>query len=69
MIRVVAGFDRVTGGRLQGETAAFGPVVSDSRTLEPGSLFVALAGEHFDGHDFGADGSNAAIRQVLERCG
>lgn len=31
--------------------------------------FVRAGGERLDGHDFGADGSNAAIRQVLERCG
>jgi UDP-N-acetylmuramoyl-tripeptide--D-alanyl-D-alanine ligase len=52
VIRDLAGFARVTGGKLQGANAAFGPVVSDSRTLEPGSLFVALAGERFDGHAF-----------------
>jgi UDP-N-acetylmuramoyl-tripeptide--D-alanyl-D-alanine ligase len=27
-------------------------VVTDSRTLEPGDVFVALRGENFDGHDF-----------------
>ncbi|MEV5790583.1 UDP-N-acetylmuramoyl-tripeptide--D-alanyl-D-alanine ligase [Streptomyces sp. NPDC052192] len=29
-----------------------GPVVRDSREVEPGSLFVAFVGEHADGHDF-----------------
>lgn len=29
-----------------------GPVVRDSREAGPGSLFVAFAGEHADGHDF-----------------
>ncbi|MFD7000109.1 UDP-N-acetylmuramoyl-tripeptide--D-alanyl-D-alanine ligase [Streptomyces mirabilis] len=29
-----------------------GPVVRDSRDVEPGSLFVAFAGERVDGHDF-----------------
>ncbi|MEU0741809.1 UDP-N-acetylmuramoyl-tripeptide--D-alanyl-D-alanine ligase [Streptomyces sp. NPDC006134] len=29
-----------------------GPVVRDSREAEPGSLFVAFAGERVDGHDF-----------------
>ena len=24
----------------------------DTRTLQPGNLFVALPGEHVDGHDF-----------------
>jgi len=39
--------------RLVGDGAtAFERVHSDSRTLRPGDLFVALAGERFDGHDF-----------------
>jgi UDP-N-acetylmuramoyl-tripeptide--D-alanyl-D-alanine ligase len=41
-----------TGGRLEGEDAAFAGVSIDTRTLEPGQLFVALAGERFDGHAF-----------------
>ncbi|MEZ0067557.1 UDP-N-acetylmuramoyl-tripeptide--D-alanyl-D-alanine ligase [Streptacidiphilus sp. MAP12-20] len=31
-----------------------GPVVHDSRQVEPGALFVAVAGERVDGHDFAA---------------
>ncbi|WP_232023485.1 UDP-N-acetylmuramoyl-tripeptide--D-alanyl-D-alanine ligase [Thiomicrorhabdus aquaedulcis] len=30
----------------------FNSVSTDSRTLEPGALYIALVGEHFDGHDF-----------------
>lgn len=30
----------------------FGSVTTDTRTLEPGSLFVALTGDRFDGHDY-----------------
>jgi len=44
-----------TGGRLahlDPATLVTGPVVTDSRQVEPGSLFVALPGEHVDGHDF-----------------
>ena len=33
----------------------FTGVSIDSRTVKPGDLFVALTGEHFDGHDFIAD--------------
>jgi UDP-N-acetylmuramoyl-tripeptide--D-alanyl-D-alanine ligase len=35
----------------------------DTRTLQPGNLYVAIRGEHFDGHDF--------IRQAFEKgaCG
>lgn len=42
------------GGRLiagEADTRIFG-VSTDSRTLEPGRLFVALKGPNFDGHDF-----------------
>lgn len=41
---------RITDGVLHGEDAQIQAVGSDSRTLEPGSLFVALQGERFDGH-------------------
>ena len=43
----------VTGQLLQGalEHRAQG-VSTDSRTLKTGELFIALKGEHFDGHDF-----------------
>ncbi len=30
-------------------------VVTDSRAVQPGDLFVALKGERFDAHDFVAD--------------
>lgn len=34
---------------------AFGEVVTDSREVEPGTLFLALAGERTDGHNYLAD--------------
>ncbi|WP_055531437.1 UDP-N-acetylmuramoyl-tripeptide--D-alanyl-D-alanine ligase [Streptomyces graminilatus] len=42
-----------------------GPVVRDSREVEPGSLFVAFAGEHVDGHDFAAAVVEAGAVAVL----
>jgi UDP-N-acetylmuramoyl-tripeptide--D-alanyl-D-alanine ligase len=39
-------------GQVSGQNVVFSRVTSDSRTLEPGDLFVALAGERFDGHDY-----------------
>ncbi|GAA4733028.1 UDP-N-acetylmuramoyl-tripeptide--D-alanyl-D-alanine ligase [Isoptericola chiayiensis] len=46
-----------TGGMPAGvdpRATVSGPVVVDSRRVEPGALFVALPGEHVDGHDFAA---------------
>ncbi|HQR24179.1 MAG TPA: UDP-N-acetylmuramoyl-tripeptide--D-alanyl-D-alanine ligase [Steroidobacteraceae bacterium] len=59
MIRDLAEFARVAGGRLDGANAAFGAVTTDSRAVERGELFVALRGERFDAHDF--------VRQAAER--
>lgn len=42
-----------------------GQVVRDSRDVEPGSLFVAFAGEHVDGHDFAAAVVEAGAVAVL----
>lgn len=44
--------DRRTNGRLQELVADYEAVGTDTRTLPAGSLFVALRGENFDGHDF-----------------
>ena len=43
-----------TGGKILGEgnDAVFGEVVTDSGKVVKGSVFVALKGERFDGHDF-----------------
>lgn len=40
------------GGQLQGEDAVFMAVSKDTRSLAKNDLYVALKGEHFDGHDF-----------------
>ena len=52
MKRTLAEFARACGGRLSGGDAAYTDVVSDSRTLAPQQLFVALRGPRFDGHEF-----------------
>ena len=41
-----------TRGKVIGQDALFTSVGSDSRALTPGQLFVALRGEHFDGHAY-----------------
>ena len=43
----------------------FESVGSDSRAVVPGQLFVALRGEHFDGHDFVAAAAAAGAAAAL----
>jgi len=43
---------RATAGEALGANAPFDAVSSDTRTIAPGALFVALRGERFDGHDY-----------------
>jgi len=43
---------RAVGGTALGPAAMFMRVTTDSRAIAPGDLFVALAGERFDGHDY-----------------
>jgi len=46
----------MAGARIAGDaTRTFSRVHTDSRTVQPGDLFVALKGERFDAHDFLAD--------------
>jgi UDP-N-acetylmuramoyl-tripeptide--D-alanyl-D-alanine ligase len=48
--------------------AAFDGVSTNSRTVEPGNLFVALKGERFDAHDFLDDvATRGAAAVVVER--
>ncbi len=53
------------GGQLRGGAPGtlVGGVCTDSREAQPGDLFIALAGERFDGHDFlpQAAGKGAAV--------
>jgi UDP-N-acetylmuramoyl-tripeptide--D-alanyl-D-alanine ligase len=43
-----------TGGRLArgGQAGQCGGISTDSRTIRPGDIFVAIKGDTFDGHDF-----------------
>ena len=51
--RPLAWIAQATGGELRGRDCAINAVVTDTRALPKGkaALFVALKGEHFDGHD------------------
>jgi UDP-N-acetylmuramoyl-tripeptide--D-alanyl-D-alanine ligase len=61
----------IVGGELQGAdpgTVVSGSVEFDSRKVEAGGLFLALPGEHVDGHDF-VDGAaaNGAVASLVTR--
>jgi UDP-N-acetylmuramoyl-tripeptide--D-alanyl-D-alanine ligase len=55
MPRTLAAVAREVQGRLIGADQAFGLVTTDTRSLTQGALFVAIAGDRFDGNDFIAD--------------
>lgn len=62
---------RVTRGRLIGrnpETLCAG-VCIDTRKMEAGSLFVAIRGAHFDGHDFAADAQKQGAKAIVAKGG
>ena len=52
-------------GTLKGTDLFFSRVSIDTRTLEPGDLYIALAGERFDGHDFIPDAVRAGACAVI----
>lgn len=62
-------FVRHAPGEVVGEDRAFTSVSTDTRSLRPGALFVALTGPNFDGHDFvaGAAERGAAAALVQRR--
>lgn len=43
------------GAGMSGGDVLFQAVNTDTRTIQPGDLFIALRGEHFDGHAFVAE--------------
>ena len=54
--------------RLIGDDVAFSAVGTDSRTIAPGQLFVALTGPRFDGHDYLAEvAAKGAVAALVER--
>jgi len=55
---------------LRGEDRDFDAVCTDTRTLKPKALFVALKGERFDGHDFvGRAAASGAAAALVEDSG
>ena len=60
---------RAALGLAGGEETAYTTVSTDTRTLEAGSLFVALRGERFDGHDHLARAAEAGATGAIVREG
>ncbi|MEE8572537.1 MAG: UDP-N-acetylmuramoyl-tripeptide--D-alanyl-D-alanine ligase, partial [Gemmatimonadota bacterium] len=56
-------------GTAPAEDREFTSVGTDTRTIEPGALFVALVGERFDGHDFIGDAIARGATGVVARNG
>ena len=54
-----------TGGELHGEDLVVEAMTNDTRSLMPGSLYVALRGDRFDGHDFAYDAAMRSAAALL----
>jgi UDP-N-acetylmuramoyl-tripeptide--D-alanyl-D-alanine ligase len=66
--RVAAALARELTGARPGGTRPIRAIATDTRSLQAGDCFVALAGEHFDAHDFLAPAVAAgAIALVVSR--
>ncbi|HEY6458462.1 MAG TPA: UDP-N-acetylmuramoyl-tripeptide--D-alanyl-D-alanine ligase [Steroidobacteraceae bacterium] len=72
MKATLAAFAQSCGGRLLGADSAFGGVSTDSRTVNPGELFVALSGPRFNGEDYVAAavarGAAGAVVRTQQAC-
>ncbi|MFI1385889.1 UDP-N-acetylmuramoyl-tripeptide--D-alanyl-D-alanine ligase [Embleya sp. NPDC020886] len=57
----------IVGGTVKGDSCVTvtAPAVLDGRQAEPGGLFVAVAGERVDGHDYAAQAGRAGAVAVL----
>jgi len=56
------------GGEIHGDDVAIEAISNDTRQLAAGSLYIALRGERFDGHDFAGDAqARGASALLVER--
>jgi len=51
-VMTLSDISNALGGECRGGDASFQFVSTDSRTINPGELFIALKGPQFDGHDY-----------------
>lgn len=68
MARTLAAVAREVHGKLVGVDQPFGVVTTDSRALTTGALFIAIAGDRFDGNDFISDAhAKGAVGALVSR--
>ena len=61
---------RILKGELIGGDGVFGSVSIDTRSLQPGDLYIAIKGERFDGNDFVVQAEHSgAVAAVVHRGG
>lgn len=65
MDRVAQALRDCAAGPMPAGAREFQAISTDTRTIAPGTLFVALAGERFDGHDFLADAVAAGASALV----
>ena len=63
--RLIERWGAPLGGPVLDPGQELGPVCTDSRQLRPGSLFVPLVGERFDGHGFLAEAARLGAQAAL----
>jgi UDP-N-acetylmuramoyl-tripeptide--D-alanyl-D-alanine ligase len=68
MKRTLSHLAALCGGRLVGEDREWTEVNNDTRTLQPGQVYLALRGPRFDGNDFVQAAADAgAVGAVIDR--
>lgn len=64
-ITAATGGELLTVGARGGENGALRGLSTDTRTLRPGEIYLALAGERFDGHNFITDALKKGAAAVI----
>jgi len=63
--RVAAALEQCATARLPRGSTSLAGITTDTRSLDPGELFVAIRGERFDGHDYLAAAVSAGAGAVV----
>lgn len=59
---------RITGDKWFGSEVWVTGISTDTRTLQPGDLYVAIEGPNFDGHQFVQEALALGASAVMSRC-